>query len=466
MPHPLDPAIADLIRTESASFEAPLRGLRASNLHVAAVEGILLAQHLTPSELAETLRARHGALWAEPAQAVVAQLCASEAGQPKEVVHGRYDLVVVNLHAGGGMASLTVEIVLHRAAQGARVLLVCDPGLLVPGAPERLARAAVRLLPCSLGSAGWAYRASRLIRRLSEVRCSDLLVVHLLPLPILSALRGQAERVVVLVEQWAEQSSWILPFLEDLDRGLPPQPVPALDLLLEHCADLPFHMELMRRVVWGTAVIGALANVDQIAVFRASELPVWTQRFPGRVAHVPPMVDTARFRPASRRPGPPVVLLNARKGDPANFYQTLRRVLPERESASLRVLGARPEDAAVLRSAGCEVLPTVPHELVHEIYQASDWYALFSGRSESVSVGVLEAMACGVVPLVSPYVAAGFGSDSAVGRALVVVPEERRLSEVLAELGAVPPEARRVQVRAAVEQEHGLEQGCRRLFES
>ena len=157
------------------------------------------------------------------------------------------------------------------------------------------------------------------------------------------------------------------------------------------------------RLVLGRADLVIADSENLAAAARALGAPA------AKVVALPWGVDLARFRPAAARE--PGLILSTRMHEPVYDLPTVieaaRRVMRERPGTRLVLAGDGSRRASLERLAA-RLLPPGRFTFVGRVAPAemADWLgraavAISAARSDSTSVSLLEAMACGAVPVVS-----------------------------------------------------------------
>ncbi len=132
---------------------------------------------------------------------------------------------------------------------------------------------------------------------------------------------------------------------------------------------------------------------------------------PGRISTFPFGVDTRRFRPASRPPADGPRVISVRKLEPlydvATAIRALARVRRDLPGARLTVAGdgsRRADLEALARRLGVadavDFVGDVDHARLADLLAAHHVY-VSTARSDTTSVSLLEAMACGLFPVVT-----------------------------------------------------------------
>jgi len=172
-------------------------------------------------------------------------------------------------------------------------------------------------------------------------------------------------------------------------------------------------------------------------------------------AVVPLGVDTTRFVPAQRPPGPPWRILHAASLNPVKDQRTLleafRQVLSRVADVHLDIAGEDTLGGAIqhlARDLGIDRQVTFhgvqPTEALVSLYQRAHLFVL-SSRHEAGAVVVLEAAACGV-PTVGTAV--GYLADWTPDRAITVAPRDpHALGDAI--VGALSDPSRLTDIAAA-----------------
>ena len=227
-------------------------------------------------------------------------------------------------------------------------------------------------------------------------------------------------------------------------------------LVQDHADPARSRMRRLRR--WGLADIAGVAftAAEQAApFFRDGSLRPQTTVFsiPESSTHFRDG-DTAEARIATGLHGHPAILwvghLNENK-DPITVLEAFSRALPRIPDAQLWYCY---KDAPLLdhlraRIAANQGLPArvhllgaVPHERVELLFRAADFFVLGS-RRESCGYALLEALACGVTPVVSDIPAfRAITANGAVG-ALCKPGDADGFAHALATLSELPPDSLR-----------------------
>lgn len=371
------------------------------------------------------------------------------------------DLCIVCLHPAGGVKSSLYQLWRGLRRRGVEVGLVTDlSGFGIEDHSTIVDLAAFRNR--SVGT---------LVDSLSGVEFRSLYVYNVYSLPYLLPLVEDA-RTMFHAECWREELFALLSLFQGADRR-PSVHVdrsdPAYRKLLDHELDANSLPEIDDEAFldcYGTA----LRATDDVAALVAEDVPLveqlaWNAGWDGDgVEHLPPLVDTSLFRPeGGPPPGAKRLLVAGRKTDAGNAKRNLAvssNVLREEPGDwELLVLGTGDGDSLVGTTHeeyleectaldGVSRLPRVPFDEVPSLYNRSDVYLLLSEANEGFSVSTLEAMACGCVPIVSPFVARRMADLPRPGVNCLVAGTERGVAECARKLFDDPDRLRRMQEAA------------------
>lgn len=205
-----------------------------------------------------------------------------------------------------------------------------------------------------------------------------------------------------------------------------------------------------------TDSVGALVAEDVLVVEGLLETVGWDG---GEVVHLPPLIDTSLFEP---QPFPDAerkrILVNGRKTDEENAQRNAAVVsdFVREHAGEWEVLVAGTDDDAngpesdadwdgPERLPGVQRLPRVPFEAVSSLYAKAELYGLFSRHNEGFSLSTMEAMACGCVPVVTPFVARRMADLPEPGENCLLAGTSDSLKSCITRLSENPGKLRQLQ---------------------
>lgn len=198
----------------------------------------------------------------------------------------------------------------------------------------------------------------------------------------------------------------------------------------------PFHLMRTKRVL---AAATAVTSDAEVMTQRLIELGT----SPDRVVTFPMGVDRRVFHPACDRGGTGPRIFSSRKLEAVYDVQTIVAAFPsvvkQEPDATLTIAG-KGDLASKIREMAARTVPGgsvrfvghVEHKRLPRLLGENDIYVSMS-RSDTTSVSLLEAMACGLFPIVSNIPANAEWINDGENGVLVPVGDAARLTEAIVE---------------------------------
>jgi glycosyltransferase involved in cell wall biosynthesis len=379
------------------------------------------------------------------------------------VLDNNYELCIVSLYASGGLVTYLYHLWQFLNRRAVRTLLVTDITDL---------KMSLHSDVINLGK----YKEKQIRNVLSELKrynFASLYVCQIYSVPYLLYFL-QTIPTLLHMECWPGELRRLRRLLAET-RNTPKTDRPEGEILsssykmiLSHrIGDLP----KLHDFNYLKCYFSAIKSAEFIASFVKQDLPILKQLLSetGRnydiLSYLPPMLDTALFKPLTRVRSPKHnLVINGKKtfqGNAKYSFEVTCKALDNCRSDWTAIVSGKGIAASrtIKSNRTIKILRRIPYNMVPKVLGTADAYVLLSKGHEGFSVSTLEAMACGCIPIISSFVARRMAGVVVDNRNGFILQNPEDLAEVLDRISIEPKAVSKMKEKAIEEvgRRHSLE---------